>query len=165
VLACAVLAMMAQASRLVAADMTEAEIKALTDGTYVLESWELNGQQVHPPNADGRFSLHNNVVMVIVRSRFGDKTSAFYGFGRYQLTRTTFSYGYDSWTELKASGSQIHVDYELPYQGMREFKLQTEPGKVICDHAGGRRQLIFEAKGVTYLEDLNVVRKWKRVPD
>jgi hypothetical protein len=56
--------------------MTEAEIKALTEGTFVLESWELDGQQVRRPGADGRFSLHNKVLMFMARSQSGDKTYA-----------------------------------------------------------------------------------------
>jgi hypothetical protein len=48
---------------------------------------------------------------------------------------------------------------------MRIFKLRTEPGKVICDHDGGRHQIVFEAERFSYLEDGKVVRAWKRVQD
>ncbi|MDP9138066.1 MAG: hypothetical protein M3N38_07800 [Pseudomonadota bacterium] len=162
----AVLAITMHAARLTAAEMTEAEIKALTHGTFVLESWDLDGQPVRPPAADGRLSLHNNVVMLMARSQSGDKLHAVYGFGRYQLTGATWSYEYLNSTELKATGSRAEAGYELPWRGMRKFKLRTEAGKVIGEnHDGAHHQIIFEPAGLAYLEDGRLVRNWKRVPD
>ena len=163
VLFCAVLVVASHTSRLAAAEMTEAEIRALTEGTYVLESWVVEGQQVGPPSADGRFSLHDGVLMLMARSQVGDKTRAIYGFGRYLLTRAMFSYGYLSFSDIKAAGKGTEISYDLPFQSMRMFKLRTKPGEIIGDY--GTAQLIFEREGLTYLEDLKTVRKWKRISE
>jgi amino acid adenylation domain-containing protein len=40
---------------------------------------------------------------------------------------------------------------------------RIEPGEIIGDY--GTAQLIFEREGLTYLEDLKTVRKWKRISE
>jgi hypothetical protein len=44
-----------------------ATVRSIVEGTWVLEEWNVEGASLHPPQADGRFSLHDGVVMYFQR--------------------------------------------------------------------------------------------------
>ena len=48
-----------------AEDVSPAAIRQAIEGTWVLEEWNIDGSVVKAPASSGRFSLHDNVIIIM----------------------------------------------------------------------------------------------------
>ena len=71
------------------------ELQSVVEGTWVLIEWHVNGRVLRPPEMDGRWMVHDGMVMA-TRHRDGvDGYESTAGYGRYQWGQNTWRYGYD----------------------------------------------------------------------
>src|SRR5687768_11161318 len=92
-LSCTVLVMLAaQRSSAALQSAVPADLRASLEGTWQLEEWHVDGQILRPPQADGRWSLHDGVVMFMLHR--ADRAESSGGYGVYRMDATTWSYGY-----------------------------------------------------------------------
>jgi hypothetical protein len=146
-----------------AEDPTATTIKAAIEGTWALEEWNVDGSSMLPPDASGRLSLRDNVIMIhLSRTRFG-RTESNYGFGRYEIDEASWGYVYERYVWVTETASQTSVDNELPWQGLREFPARAEGDKLIFEFDSGRAQIVISGNEFLYIERGALVRRWKRV--
>src|SRR5215475_11046611 len=81
--------------------------KAAMEESWRLEEWHVDGERLLPPQADGRLSVHDGVIMVLMHRELHDERKSFYGYGTYTWSPDTWSYGYDRYIVFTDTGSAI----------------------------------------------------------
>ena len=137
------------------------DLRAALEGTWQLEEWHVGGQVLRPPQADGRWSNHDGVVLFTLH-RTGTAESNM-GWGVYEMTADTWGYRYlHMQTTSGPAGGPFTVNVTKPGAEMRWFKIQREPGKVVLLGAGDDRRE-YEGPFFTFLQKGQIIRKWRRV--
>jgi hypothetical protein len=138
------------------------DLRAAFEGTWQLEEWHTGGQVLRPPQADGRWSNRDGVVLFTLH-RTGTAESNM-GWGVYEMTADTWGYRYiHSQTTSGPAGGPFMVNVTKPGPDMRWFKIVREPGKVVLLGAGDDRRE-YEGPFFTFLQKGQIIRKWRRVP-
>ena len=137
------------------------ELRAALEGTWQLEEWHVGGQVLRPPQADGRWSNHDGVVLFTLH-RFGTAESNM-GWGVYEMTADTWGYRYHHMqTTSGPAGGPFKINVTKPGAEMRWFKIQREPGKVVLLGAADDRRE-YEGPFFTFMQKGQIIRKWRRV--
>ena len=137
-----------------------ADLRAMLEGTWQLDEWHVNGQILRPPQVDGRWSNHDGVVLAVFSRRDTGQSSA--GFGVYQMTTDTWSYGYTRMqTTVAPPNGSPTVNVTEPKQ-MQSFKIIRVPGKVILEGAAGDRRE-YDNTFFTFTQKGQIVRRWRKV--
>ena len=159
----ALLALASHGSRLHAQRVSLSELHAAVEGTWQLEEWHLNGQVLRPPQADGRWSNHDGVVLFMLHRTTGDSAFSQSGYGTYQLDARTWSYGYSRIESLSGRiGGPAQVTTDR--RDSRSFRVSREGSRIILTSAGpedDRRE--YDGPFFTLIQDGRVVRKWRRL--
>ena len=138
-----------------------ADLRAMLEGTWQLDEWHVNGQILRPPQIDGRWSNHDGVVLVIYTRRDTNQTMA--GYGTYQMTANSWSYGYIRTQNSTAPpGGTPTVTVNEPNGAMQSFKILREPGKVILEGAAGDRRE-YDNTFFTFTQKGQIIRKWRKI--
>jgi hypothetical protein len=138
-------------------------VKAALEGNWRLEESLADGEILHPPQADGRMSLHDGVIMVLMYREIQGTRKSYYGYGTYALTKDTWTYGYDRYVTFNDNGSTI-TGGGAPFEGKRAYQIKSDGDKIIFDNDNGAWTFIFEGDALTYLGKGKPVRKWRRMP-
>ena len=70
------------------------EVRAVIEGTWELIEWHVGDQVLRPPAMEGRWMVHDGLVMA-TRHRDGpDGFESTAGYGAYRWGPTTWTYGY-----------------------------------------------------------------------
>lgn len=136
----------------------------LIEGIYALQQWWLGGSVSAPPDVEGRFVLREGCVLAFLHDRTG-AVPRYSGtlFGRYRLSADKFSYGYDDALMLSHAAEGLGVGEQVPWQGMREFGVETSGDTVYIRSQGGAEEFCFTASGFTYSENGRPLRRWRRI--
>jgi hypothetical protein len=137
--------------------------KAAMEGNWRLEEWQVDEDRLRTPQADGRLSLHDGVIMVLMHRDAQGVRKSFYGYGTYVLTGDTWNYGYDRYVMFTDTGSAITAG-NGPFEGRRTYHMKLEGDKLILDNDNGRWLLIFDGDTLTYLDNGKPLRKWRKMP-
>jgi hypothetical protein len=136
------------------------DLRAALEGTWQLEEWHVGGQVLRPPQADGRWSNRDGVVLFTLH-RLGTAESNM-GWGVYEMTADTWGYRYiHSQSTSGPAGGPFKVNVTKPAE-MRWFKIQREPGKVVLLGAGDDRRE-YEGPFFTFFQKGQIIRRWRRV--
>ena len=154
---------------LVSAAVAEAAPRDLIEGSYELIEWTDGDLTLKPPAISGRYVIRDGVVTWVVHKNAGGKELTNANLGSYQLTATTFSYGYGNRFSLFTDGQSFKVDRQAPegyadmvLPRMREFVLTEAGGVVKASYKSARFE--FSREGVTYIDDISkAVRKYRRI--
>ena len=138
-------------------------VKAALEGNWRLEESLADGEILHPPQADGRMSLHDGVIMVLMYREIQGIRKSYYGYGTYALTKDIWTYGYDRYVTFNDNGSTI-TGGGAPFEGKRAYQIKSDGAKIIFDNDNGTWTFIFEGDALTYLGKGKPVRKWRRMP-
>ncbi|NIO42848.1 MAG: hypothetical protein GTO41_23470 [Burkholderiales bacterium] len=134
------------------------------EGNWRLEEeWQAGGELLAPPRADGRMSLHNGAIMVLRHRDAQGVRKSFYGYGTYELTRETWTYGCDRYVVFTDTGSVVTTGGG-PFEGRRAYQMRVEGEKLILDNDNGLWMLIFAGGTLTYLDKGIPLRRWRRMP-
>lgn len=145
-------------------DAAPADLRAALEGTWQLEEWHVDGQVLKPPQADGRWSNHDGVVLFMLHRATGTDAYSTMGYGLYEMDARTWSYRY---TRMETStgpvGGPANVSVTQPPAEMRSFTISRQGGKVILENADGTDRREYEDPSFTLIQRGQVVRKWRRV--
>ena len=146
------------------ADASLKSAKARIEGVYSLQEWQLGSEVVRPPSVDGRFLLHDGVVITVLHNRVQETSqTTTASFGSYFLDAARFSYRYDDWSVFVQTAGAITVSRTLPFEGMRVFTVISESNAVRLRSDDGLQEFLFAPDGLTYSENGKVQRVWRRV--
>jgi hypothetical protein len=140
-----------------------ADIRAVLEGTWELEEWHADGEVVKSPMMEGRWMVHNGIVMAI-RHRDGPKSfESTAGYGEYKITPTEWIYGYERSEDAAgptATEAKLRVRVTKPIP-MLAWKIKQEGSKLILERENSRWE--FEGRYFTLMSSGQVVRKYRRV--
>jgi hypothetical protein len=138
-----------------------ADLRAALEGTWQLDEWHVNGQVLRPPQADGRWSNHDGVVLFVLHR--ADTAESTMGYGVYTMTADTWGYRYTrTQTTSGPLAGPVKFAVVKPQPEMRSFKIRRAPGKVILEGAGEDRRE-YEGPFFTFTQKGQIVRRWRRV--
>src|SRR5262245_35955146 len=80
------LALIVPASPVRADNISKAQVQEIVDGTWTLAEWTIDGNHLRPPEVDGRFSIHDGIVMFFLERRSPGNEIFVSGYGSYDLT-------------------------------------------------------------------------------
>ena len=146
-----------------AEDTSLDRVKAAIEGNWKLEESLADDEVLHPPQADGRMSLHDGAIMILMHRESQGTRKSNYGYGTYTLTKDTWSFGYDRYVTFNDTGSAITAG-GAPFVGQRIYQLKLDGSKLIADNDNGTWTFIFDGDAMTYLGKGKPVRKWRRMP-
>ena len=146
-----------------AEDVSPAAIRQAIEGTWVLQEWDIDGSVVKAPEASGRLSLHDNIIIIMGTGDYFGQTRSFYGYGTYAVDGSTWSYAYDAYTFIRETSSKTSISKEIPWDGMRLFKARSEAGKVVLEYQGGHAQIVLSGDDFQYIESGRLIRRWTRI--
>ena len=143
-----------------AQSVAPADLRAALEGTWQLEEWHVGGQVLRPPQADGRWSNRDGVVLFVLnRTDTGDSNM---GYGVYEITSDTWGYRYHRMQSTSGPlGGPLKINVAKPEPTMRSFKIRREPGKVVLEGANDDRRE-YEGPFFTFLQKGQIIRKWRR---
>jgi len=138
-----------------------ADLRAAVEGTWQLEEWHVDGQVLRPPQADGRWSNRDGVVLFMLHR--ADSAQSNMGYGIYTMTADTWGYRY---LRMQNTTGPLDVPVKIavsqPPPEMRWFKVRRAAGKVILEGAGEDRRE-YEGPFFTLVQKGQIVRKWRRI--
>jgi hypothetical protein len=137
--------------------------KAVTEGNWRLEEWQVDGEILRPPQADGRISKHDGVTMVLMHRDSHGTRKSIYSYGTYSFTADTWTVSYERSVIFTDTGSTITTE-TAPSEGPRTFQMKLEGEKLILDNDNGRRTSTYEGGAWTYFENGKPLRKWRKMP-
>ena len=140
-----------------------AEIRAVLEGTWELEEWHADGEIVRSPQMEGRWMVHDGIVMAI-RHRDGPKSfESTAGYGAYKITATEWIYGYERSEDASgptAAEAKLRVRVTKPIP-MQAWKIKREGSKLVLDRENSHWE--FEGRYFTLMSNGQIVRKYRRV--
>jgi len=139
----------------------QADLRAAVEGTWQLEEWHVDGQVLRPPQADGRWSNRDGVVLFMLHR--ADSAQSNVGYGIYTMTADTWGYRYLRMQNTTGPlEGPVKIAISQPPPEMRWFKVRRAAGKVILEGAGEDRRE-YEGPFFTLIQKGQIVRKWRRV--
>ena len=72
-----------------------AELRSLLEGTWELVEWHVDGEVLRPPQAGGRWSNHDGVVVATFHRDSAAGFESFVGYGTYEIDASSWSYTYE----------------------------------------------------------------------
>ena len=137
-----------------------AGVRAMFEGTWQLEEWHVDGQILKPPQANGRWSLRDGVVLFMLHRADTSESAA--GYGEYRLDATSWGYRYMRMQRTAGPvGGPVTVSVSPPEPAMRAFTIKQEPGKVVFENADSQHE--YDGTFFTLRQRGQLVRKWRRV--
>jgi hypothetical protein len=136
-----------------------ADLQAALEGTWQLEEWHVDGKVLRPPQADGRWSNHDGIVLFMLHR--ADSAESTMGYGVYEMTADTWSYRY---ARTQRMGGPLAGPFTIGVQPpgeMRAFKVRRAPGKVILE-GGANDTREYEGPFFTFFQNGQILRKWRR---
>ena len=145
--------------------------KALMEGTWQLDEWVVDGEALKPPQADGRLSQHEGIIMIMMSWSRPNLRKFFYGYGSYSFTEATWSYEYDRYVAFADEGGVVTMSERgaaerstrAGFEGRRIYQMRFEGNRLVLEHEGGQRQLIYDEDVFSYIEHGKPLRKWRRI--
>jgi hypothetical protein len=144
--------------------------KTAMEGTWRLEEWVVDGQALRPPQVDGRLSQHDGVIMIMMSWSRPALRKFFYGYGTYAFTDTDWSYAYDRYVAFTDADGSVSLSERSAaesatragFEGRRTYLMKFEGDKLILEHDGGQRLLVYEGDLFSYIEHGQPLRRWRR---
>ena len=143
-----------------------ADVRAVIEGTWELVEWHVGDRVLRPPEMEGRWMVHDGLVMA-TRHRDGpDDFESTAGYGEYRWGPMTWTYGYERSEDLRGSSPD---DVELTVTGsdpirMRTFRISREGDMLVLD--GETLRWEYDVPGRTFLLETSggrPIRRYRKV--
>jgi len=135
-------------------------------GIYTFEEWHKDGNVFRPPQVEGRFVLQDGTIMTALHNRIqSPNQTTVLVYGGYQFESSTFTYGYDSTSIFTETPSGTTVSHKPLFEGKRSFVTVVEGKNIRLRSEGGKQELLFSSEGLTYSENGQVLRVWRRLSE
>lgn len=142
------------------------EVRAVIEGTWELVEWHVGDQVLRPPDMEGRWMVHDGLVMA-TRHRDGpDDFESTAGYGEYRWGPMTWTYGYERSEDLRGptpDAVRLTVTGSDPIR-MSTFRISREGDMLILD--GERLRWEYDVPGRTFMLKTSSgrpIRKYRKV--
>jgi hypothetical protein len=145
-----------------------AEIRAVIEGTWELIEWHVGDRVLQPPEMDGRWMVHDGMVMAIRHRDGADGFESTAGYGAYRWGPMSWTYGYRRSEDLRgpsAAEATLRVTDSDPIP-MRTFQITRDGDHLILEDADRVLRWDYDVPGRTFLligRDGRTIRKYRRV--
>ena len=145
---------------------TPEELRHVVEGTWELVEWHVDSQVLRPPEMEGRWMVHDGLVMA-TRHRNGPKDfESTAGYGAYRWGPMTWTYGYERSEDLhglSAEDVDLTVTESHPIE-MSTFQITRDGDMLILD--GERLRWEYDIPGETFLLTTSSgrpIRKYRKI--
>ena len=146
------------------------DIKSLLEGRYELVFWEQDNLKFNYPKVAGTLVVNNNKISFTLDSKMNEnETVKIIGWGNYNLSVNEYSYGYFDFKKMTDNGTDIKVNENLPWQGMRKYSVLLKNDKLLFTSSTGKQTWELDKKSLIYTDKewgtdkKEVIRYWKRI--
>ena len=113
------------------------EVHSVIEGTWELVEWHVGEQILRPPEMEGRWMVHDGLVMAIRHRNGPDDFESTAGYGEYRWGPTTWTYGYERSEDLHGP---VPGDVDLRVSGSSPIRMRNLPDPARRRHAHPRRR-------------------------
>jgi len=98
-----------------------------------------------------------------------NETIKIIGWGNYNLSVNEYNYGYFDFKKMTDNGTDIKVNENLPWQGMRKYSVLLKNNKLLLTSSTGKQTWELDKKSLIYtdkewgMDKKEVIRYWKRI--
>ena len=142
-------------------------VRAKIEGVYALEEWQTESGVFRPPQVDGRFSMLNGTIIVILHNRMKESPqTTLAASGIYVLTEKEFSYRSPDRSVFTITPDSITVSHKPAWEGIRIFDVIREGDNLRLRSQSGQQEWFFTPEGETYSEtngNTFLKRVWRRI--
>lgn len=139
------------------------DARKIIEGSWRLDLWEAEGQRWLAPEAHGRFILRDGVVTFMASRPAEGGRYGRYAYGRYEVSETTWSYGYEHDTMVHETTAGTRISHDLPWTGLRPFSIASSAKQLRLASRDGPYELTFDADRMFYFESGQLIRAWTRL--
>ena len=128
-----------------------ADVRAVIEGTWELVEWHVGDRVLRPPEMEGRWMVHDGLVMATRHRNGPDDFESTAGYGEYRWGPMTWTYGYERSEDLRGPSPE---DVELTVTGsnpirMRTFRISRDGDMLVLD--GETLRWEYDVPGRTFL--------------
>jgi|TARA_B110000263_G_C15102365_1_gene415918 hypothetical protein len=140
-------------------------VRAVVEGTWELVEWHVGDRVLRPPEMDGRWMVHDGLVMATRHREGRDGFESTAGYGTYAWGPSSWTYGYDRSADRRGQTADEAL-LQVTVIPQRVFKITREGDHVIMEDADQTLRWDYDIPGRTFLlmgRDRRVIRKYRRV--
>ena len=143
-----------------------AEVRAVIEGTWGLVEWHVGDRVLRPPEMEGRWMVHDGLVMATRHRNGPDDFESTAGYGEYRWGPMTWTYGYERSEDLRGPSPD---DVRLTVTGsdpirMRTFRISREGDMLVLD--GETLRWEYDVRGRTFVLKTSggrTIRKYRKI--
>ncbi len=147
--------------------MPPADVREAIEGTWELTEWHVGDQVLRPPDMEGRWMVHDGLVMATRHRNGPDDFESTAGYGEYRWGPMTWTYGYERSEDLHGPSPD---DVTLTITGsnpirMRTFRISRDGNMLVLD--GETLRWEYDVPGRTFVLKTSggrTIRKYRKVP-
>lgn len=151
-----------------------ARMRARLEGTFELIEWGTEGKVLRPPEVEGRFSIHDGVILFMTKRSDGSILESVHGWGEYTIDARGWTYGYQRLETMRAGPDGRFTQSLRPPVAATVLKLSWDGDKlmVVAPEQDDRRASGVGRDVRTYwpneflsagLNASNDYRRWRRI--
>lgn len=141
------------------------EVRAVIEGTWDLVEWHVEGRILRPPEMNGRWMVHDGIVMATRHRQSEDGYESTAGYGTYSWGATTWTYGYDR-SEDRLGSSPTETTLRVSEIPMRRFEITQQGDLLILEDRDSTLRWEYDISSKTFLllgRDRQPIRKYRRI--
>ena len=140
-------------------------VRRVIEGTWELVEWHVAGRVLRPPEMEGRWMVHDGVVMATRHRNGQDGHESTAGYGRYRWGPTTWTYGYER-SEDRRGPSVDEAPLRVTAIPDRVFEITRNGDHLILVDADQTLRWDYDITNNTFLlmgRGQQIIRKYRRV--
>ena len=107
------------------------DIKSLLEGRYELVYWKQDNLKFNYPQIAGTLVVKDNKISFTLDSNMKEnETIKIIGWGNYNLSINEYNYGYFDFKKMTDNGTDIKVNENLPWKGMRKYSVSLKKKQI-----------------------------------
>ena len=141
------------------------DVRRVIEGTWELVEWHVAGRVLRPPEMEGRWMVHDGVVMATRHRNGQDGHESTAGYGRYRWGPTTWTYGYER-SEDRRGPSVDEAPLRVTAIPDRVFEITRNGDHLILEDADQTLRWDYDITDNTFLlmgRGQQIIRKYRRV--
>ena len=146
------------------------DIKSLLEGRYELVYWKQDNLKFNYPQIAGTLVVKDNKISFTLDSNMKEnETIKIIGWGNYSLSVNEYNYGYFDFKKMTDNGTDMKVNENLPWQGMRKYSVLLKNNKLLLTSSTGKQTWELDKKSLIYTDEewgtdkTEIIRYWKRI--
>ena len=149
-------------------DAPPADVRAVIEGTWELIEWHVGDVVLRPPEMEGRWMVHDGLVMATRHRNGPDGFESTAGYGEYRWGAMTWTYGYERSEDLRGPSPDevtLAVTGSNPIR-MRTFRISRQDDMLVLE--GETLRWEYDVPGRTFVLKTagggRTIRKYAKVP-